>query len=454
MGVPWAPPPLDLGWTKVPPWISAGRWSIVVRDPLHLISWEPSQGSSPLTPLREALGLPVPRPMALDDLPFISGLVGALSYDLGYFLDRIRTPPPSRIAAQHTPPLMVGAYSSAALFDHVAGTWTVVATSWAPPGKRSRPPEMEISRWLDLLKAPPPSAEEPGEGQAEWIADLTRKEYLKKIEQVREHILAGDIYQANFTHRFVCAHPPPPWRVYEQLRRINPAPMSAYLNFPPVQVVSASPERLLSLTRGVLLSQPIKGTRRRGDDPSSDHSLALELSLAPKDHAELTMIVDLVRNDLGRVSRWGSVQPLTIGQVETFPTVFHRVASIQSTLRPGLDGLDAVAALFPGGSITGAPKLSAMEIINALEPVSRGIYTGSVGWFDIRGDLDLNITIRTLIFADGVASFHVGGGIVFDSDPEAEFEESLLKGRALARAVHLANTSSAEQPEPDPGDHR
>ncbi|MCH7553208.1 MAG: anthranilate synthase component I family protein, partial [Chloroflexi bacterium] len=237
------------------------------------------------------------------------------------------------------------------------------------------------------------------------------------------------------SQRFSAPAPGDPWLLYESLRRHNPAPFSAYLNMGAFAVLSSSPERFLRLRDGVIETSPIKGTRPRGVTEALDDGLALDLKNSVKDRAEHVMIVDLERNDLGRVAETGSVQVTEMMALRRFATVQHLVSTVQARLRPDTGVADLLRATFPGGSITGAPKIRAMEIIDELEPVRRGVYTGAIGYFSAHGGFDLNIAIRTMVVKDSVAHVHVGGGIVYDSDPEAEYQETLDKGRGMLAAL-------------------
>ena len=228
-----------------------------------------------------------------------------------------------------------------------------------------------------------------------------------------------------------------PYELFRQLRKANPAPFASYLNFDAVTIVSASPERFLRVQGDLVETRPVKGTRPRGRDPVEDESLAQELLHSIKDRAENIMIVDLERNDLGRVCRYGTVKVTELAILETFPTVFHLTSTIVGRLCQGKSNIDLLKATFPGGSITGAPKVRAMEIIDELEPTKRSVYTGSIGYLSFTGDLDINIVIRTLLIKEGKAYFQVGGGIVYDSDPEAEYAETLDKAKALIQALEV-----------------
>ncbi|MCK4262328.1 aminodeoxychorismate synthase component I, partial [bacterium] len=259
--------------------------------------------------------------------------------------------------------------------------------------------------------------------------------YLNAVRRAKDYIGKGDIYQVNLSQRFSADFSTPPYELYKRLRSINPAPFASFLNFDGVAIVGASPERFLRLRGGKVETRPMKGTRPRGKSLEEDSKLREELLQSEKDKAELVMIVDLERNDLGKVCEYGSVQVTESRTLEPYATVFQTTATIEGRLREGKDSVDLLKATFPGGSITGAPKVRAMEIIDELEPTKRGIYTGSIGYLSFSGALDLNIVIRTFILKDGRAYFQVGGGIVADSCPEAEYEETLDKAKALFLAV-------------------
>jgi para-aminobenzoate synthetase component 1 len=253
---------------------------------------------------------------------------------------------------------------------------------------------------------------------------------------VKEYIAAGDVYQVNLSQRFEMQTADEPFAIYERLRKLSPAPFGAYIEAGNFQILSSSPELLLRLDeRGHALTRPIKGTRPRGKTPAEDQRLAAELFASEKDHAELLMIVDLERNDLGRVCRYGSIEVKERHRIESHPTVHHLVATIVGRLRENADVFDCLRSMLPGGSITGAPKIRAMQLIDELEPCRRHVYTGSLGYLGFDGTCDLNIAIRTILCRAGRASYHVGGGIVADSDPEAEYQETLAKGRAMRAAL-------------------
>ncbi len=267
---------------------------------------------------------------------------------------------------------------------------------------------------------------------------FTPETYASAVDEIKARIAEGDVYQACMTQRMQTPLPAEatPWSLYRTLREINPAPFAAYLKLPEVAVVCSSPERFLKLDEnGVAESRPIKGTRPRGVSPEEDERLERELGESEKDRAENVMIVDLVRNDFGRVCRFGTVTTPDVLKIERYSTVFQLVSTVRGELREDCDAVDLIRACFPGGSMTGAPKIAAMELLDRLEPVQRGIYSGAIGYLDFDGPTDLNIVIRTIVVKDGACYFHVGGGVVSDSDPAQEYQESLDKAKALIAAI-------------------
>ena len=288
-----------------------------------------------------------------------------------------------------------------------------------------------------LVGHAPAPRRSPLDGAGAPPSNFEPADYKRVVQRVRDYIVAGDIYQVNLSQRFSLPLADAPFDAYLRLRANNPAPFAAFVGMPEASVLSASPERFLSfdpVTRRVQ-TRPIKRTRPRGRTAAEDEALAAELLASAKDRAENVMIVDLERNDLGRVAAIGSVRVTELAALETFPTVFHLTSTVEATLREDRDLVDLLLAAFPGGSITGAPKIRAMEIIDELEPAARGVYTGAIGYIGFDGSMDLNIAIRTIVVKGGVAYFQAGGGIVADSDPEAEYQETLHKAWALAGAV-------------------
>lgn len=365
-------------------------------------------------------------------LPFYGGAAGYFSYDLK---DQIERLPQKARKDIEIPDIHLGLYHWAIVVDHLEQRQWITVSEWVEE------PESLIRRIEDLVEARLPAVRErilaPRCSEPRITSNMTRDEYLESIRRVREYIRSGDIYQANFTQRFQCPMEGTAIDLFGKLRQVNPAPFSAYLDIGSFQVASASPERFIKVTGGEIETRPIKGTRPRGKTPEEDAANREELINSEKDRSELLMIVDLERNDLSRVAEPGTVKVTELFKLETYATVFHLVATVTARLRAGMTIVDCIRATFPGGSITGAPKIRAMEVIDELEPTARNLYTGSIGYIGFNGNSDLNIVIRTILCKEGSAWFQTGGGIVWDSEPELEFEECLHKARGQIRALSL-----------------
>jgi len=268
---------------------------------------------------------------------------------------------------------------------------------------------------------------------------MTHDQYLEKVRRILEYIAAGDVYQVNLTQRFTTPTAAPPLELYRRLRRTNPAAYAAWLGWGDGAILSSSPELFLDVRDGRVVTRPIKGTRPRIGDPVVDAAAQQELLHSEKDAAELTMIIDLLRNDLGRVCEFGSISVESASTLETHPTVYHLSSTIVGTLREGVSALDLLRAASPGGSVTGCPKIRAMQIINELEPSRRNVYCGSIGYLGLDGSMCMNIAIRTMILDRGMLHLHAGGAIVADSDPQSEYDETLAKARGMFRALGYEN---------------
>jgi para-aminobenzoate synthetase component 1 len=374
-------------------------------------------------------------------VPFTGGAVGYFSYDLCHFIEKL---PHKAIDDLNLPECYLGFYDVIATFDHLENKTYIVSTGFPEleETKRQRRAEARLNelRNMLLLSSLPHSVKESSPGKEITLkANFSHEGYLTAVARAREYICAGDIFQVNLSQRFEAELTLPPYELYKHLRQINPAPFAGYLNFAGVSIVGASPERFLKVRGDMIETRPIKGTRPRGKTPEEDQAWAADLLTSKKDRAENIMIVDLERNDLGRVCRYGSVKVTELAILEIYPTVFHLTSTVVGQLREKKNHIDLLKAAFPGGSITGAPKVRAMEIIDELEPTRRSVYTGSIGYLSFNGDVDLNIVIRTFIIKDGKAYFQVGGAIVYDSEPEAEYAETLDKGRALMMALGLGD---------------
>jgi para-aminobenzoate synthetase component 1 len=343
-------------------------------------------------------------------------------------------------------------------WDHAEGRAWLISTGMpdtSPAARRRRAAERAdaVRAWLrtpglePASKAQRSGGDDPAESHSTpvrgwWDARVSlrssfgRSDYLKAVERVREYIIAGDIFQANLSQRFEAPLAERPWSLYRRLRTSNPAPFAAFLDLPDGAILSASPERFLHVdAAGRVETRPIKGTRPRGVGPEHDAALGQALLESPKDRAENLMIVDLMRNDLSRVCAPGTVRVSELFALEQYATVHHLVSTVVGELAPGADALDLLRAAFPGGSITGAPKLRAMEIIAELERIQRGVYCGSIGYWSLTGELDTSIAIRTAVARGGRVYFSAGGGVVADSDAAEEYQETLDKARGLIDAL-------------------
>ena len=400
-------------------------------------------------------------------MPFSNGLVGFFGYDAGHFLERL----PEKAANDlHLPDLAFLAVDEVLALDHHTGRMTVTVTGrGADSDSAQADAKTRADQWPQRLAAhtenptrKPAVRNHPGQPADNHAGDpplpvrahFDREEYCAAVQKCRDHILAGDAFEICLTHRLETDQPGRARDLYQILREINPAPFASYLQFPDFQIVSASPERFLRLdSRRVAQSRPIKGTRPRGATPARDAELRRELSESAKDRAENLMIVDLVRSDLGKVAEIGTVEVPELLIIEEYATVFQMVSCVRAALRPDCDALDLVRACFPGGSMTGAPKIEAMKIIDSIEPVRRGVYSGAIGYLDRSGTMDLSIVIRTIVCKDGRCTFGVGGAVVADSDPAAEYEETLDKAQALIEALNILNarTSAEENTGPSGG---
>jgi len=379
-------------------------------------------------------------------VPFVGGAVGYLSYDLCHFIERL---PDTAIDDLNLPECYFGFYDLALAFDNLQGKAYIISTGFPElkEGKRIERAQKRLDEMKATLTKAPPSGIEtpPAPGSAEQVtlkSGFTHQEYVDAVEKCRQYIINGDIFEVNLSQRFEAELAITPYELYRRLRQINPAPFACYLGFDEVTVVSASPERFLRLHGDWVETRPIKGTRPRGKTPKEDEARAKELVSSPKDRAENIMIVDLERNDLGRVCRFGTVRVTELAILEVFPTVFHLTSTVEGRLREGKSNIDLLKATFPGGSITGAPKVRAMEIIDELEPTRRSVYTGNIGYLGFNGDLDLSIVIRTFLVKGKKAYFQAGGAVVYDSNPEAEYQETLDKARALIDALNTAATQA------------
>lgn len=419
-----------------------GRYDIFTAEPFsHLVTRgdeteiTDSQGrvvlslADPFTLVSEAMGSLVP---SLPDIPFSGGAIGYFSYDLGRRLESL---PVIALDTEDLPEMAVGIYDWAVIVDHQEKRCRLV---YQQPEKLE-----QYLAWLYGSSDAVPHYQFP-KIKSEVRPSISHSDYVSAVEKIQRYIVEGDCYQVNFAQRFVVDAEGDHWLAYKKLREINPAPHSAFLNLPFCQILSSSPERFLNVVDSVVETKPIKGTARRGKTTEEDALLSEGLMASSKDQAENLMIVDLMRNDLGKVCEHGSIQVPTLFGLESFATVHHLVSTVRGRLEQGQSALTLLRACFPGGSITGAPKIRAMEIIEELEPHRRGIYCGSIGYISADGGMDTSIAIRTMVHSEGTTRFWAGGGIVSDSDPEAEYQESLDKAAALLALVDYLSGLSTD----------
>lgn len=458
-----------------------GRYSFLGADPflifrskkycIQLISSQKCEtlSGNPLSKLKELLNIYRIEESDLQ-FPFCGGAAGFFSYDLGRILEKL---PSLADDDLNLPDICLGFYDLIIMADHFTQEIYIISTGFpeTDPDRAYKYAEKRLRDICNISTKYLPQVNECPEGRVKgdffgkrltWdtvfgayvpgntntdkmSCHFDKDSYCKNVRKAKEYIKKGDLYQVNLSQRFSLPLTMEPWKLYRRLRSINPSPMAAYLNFGNIRLISASPERFLKVANRHVETRPIKGTRPRGKDISTDQCLRNELWNSRKDRAELVMIVDLERNDLGRVCEIGSVQPQELFRLEEYATVFHLSSIITGKLPADKNVVDLLKAAFPGGSITGAPKIRAMEIIEELEPVRRGIYTGAIGYLSFNGNADLNIAIRTIIVKDGQAYFQAGGGIVADSDPLAEYQETLDKALALMVALGLDNKQDHER---------
>ncbi|MBI5695668.1 MAG: anthranilate synthase component I family protein [Nitrospirae bacterium] len=381
--------------------------------------------------------------------PFAGGCAGFFSYDFVHNFEKL-----SRQASDDLgiPEAYFVFVDAVAAFDHVDGKlWLIACPGASGRGLGYTLPEGDgwadaydraVDKLRDMEARLASAASQPikGPGAASGgikASPLIPKErYMEMVSRAKEYIAAGDIFQANLSQRLSAdVDGVDPWEIYKVLREVNPSPFASFMDFPDVKIVSSSPERLVRLADGVADTRPIAGTRPRGKDRPGDDAMRSELLLNEKERAEHIMLIDLERNDLGRVCDYGSVHVDELMVTEDYSHVIHIVSNVTGRLAPGRDAFDLIKATFPGGTITGVPKVRCMEIIDELEPVARGPYTGSAGYISHTGDMDLNIVIRTFVIKDGRAYVQAGAGIVADSDPEREYYETLHKAEALVRTL-------------------
>lgn len=371
------------------------------------------------------------------DLPFpLGGCFGYWGYDLKNFVEPKL--PRTAVNDLELPDCNVGFYDTVVVFDHrLAKTW-IVSTGLQSDGSRSEAQAKHgLDFWHNIISQTPKAAGTANDRATASVieSNISRTDFIAKVEKAQDYIRNGHIYQVNLSQRLAGDWPHSGWDLFHNLHEVSPAPFSAYFDCGHFQICSSSPELFLRLSGSSIQTRPIKGTRPRSSDSVRDAQLTYELQTSAKEMSELVMITDLLRNDLGKICEYGSVHVPELVRLERYPQVQHLVSTVEGRLRDDQTHFSSFASCFPGGSITGAPKIRAMEIIDELEPITRGAYTGAIGYLGFNRESQLSITIRTALCKNGKAYFHVGAGIVADSSPEAEYDETLAKAAGFRAAL-------------------
>jgi len=418
-----------------------GRWSFIGFRPRAVLRWSLADGGDPYALAAAHVARYDQAPMA-DAPPFTGGAVGYFGYDLVRAVEPLGDAPPDALGL---PDMALMLSDALVVFDHLKHTVTIVANA-----DLHAEPDLErayataastIAEVRRALAGPVPRGEPAAAGSRpmpDFQSNMSRERFEAIVQRIVEYIYAGDAFQVVPSQRWSARVPVQPFSIYRGLRAVNPSPYMYFLDFGDFQVAGASPEPLLTVTGRRVSTKPIAGTRPRGASPEEDRRIAAELLADEKERAEHVMLVDLGRNDLGRVCEYGSIAVDELMEIESYSHVMHIVSSVSGTLREGVGAMDALRAVLPAGTLSGAPKVRAMQIIDELEPVKRGGYGGAIGYLSYGGDLDTAIHIRTLVFKDGTAHVQAGGGTVADAKPDYEYEESVAKAHAALRAIALA----------------
>ncbi|MBS0210837.1 MAG: anthranilate synthase component I [Planctomycetes bacterium] len=382
--------------------------------------------------------------------PFCSGAVGYAGYDTVRYVEHLPHAPQDD---RHLPDLSFAFFDSMVVFDHVNKTITVVAMARLDEHREDlqsayREACAEVDRLVETLAHPGDDLKladisVAGAPRVNFESNFRREDFLGIVEKAKDYIRAGDIFQVVLSQRLKTKISAAPFEIYRTLRVVNPSPFMFYLRTPDATLVGSSPEIMVRVVAGHVTVRPLAGTRKRGATEEEDHRLAEELLADPKERAEHVMLVDLGRNDVGRVARYGSVQLTDVMTIERYSHVMHITSNVTGELSPGLDSFDALRACLPAGTVSGAPKVRAMQIIDELEPHRRGPYAGAVGYIDFNGNMDTCIALRTMVIQNGTAYVQAGAGIVADSDPESEYQETLNKARGMLKAIEVTEARVA-----------
>lgn len=414
-----------------------GRFSFLGINPFYILE---GKNQSPFNKLRDFLStyrLSIPKN---SPSPFLGGAVGFLSYDLGFLLEKkLKRKNKDDLGI---PDCFFGFYNTIIIYDNIKKILYIFTVGFPERSYNLQKSLCELnfkkihSLLVEIKSHKINNKNKINNTFSELKSNFNQQDYILAVRKAKQYIKNGDIYQVNLSQRFQTQTQLSSYQIYRHLRKLSPSYFSAYFDAGDFQILSSSPERFLKLKDNIVITHPMKGTRPRGKNKKEDKLLKEELLNSPKDKAELTMIVDLERNDLGRVCEYDSIKVKVLRQLEEYATVFQTTAVISGRLHKNKDRIDLLIACFPGGSITGCPKIRAMEIIEELEPNRRYIYTGSLGYLSFSGDMDFNILIRTILKKENKLYFGSGGGIVADSEPEEEFRETLVKAKAMIEAVN------------------
>jgi len=415
---------------------SLGRYSFLGIDPFYILK---TKNQNPFPRLREIIDR-YKISLSKSNLPFLGGAVGYLTYDLGLILERKLNCRPKQDLG--IPDCFFGFYNTLIIIDHLKQLLYIFSVGFPEKNYRLAKSlcEFNFKKIYGLLLKINSSRgrikkDKLQRTPQELKSNFSKNDYIAAIKKAKEYIKKGDIYQVNLSQQFTARSFLSAFQIYERLRKVSPSYFSSYIDGGGFQILSSSPERFLRLENNIVTTRPMKGTRPRSQDKIEDQKFKKDLLRSAKDKAELMMIVDLERNDLGRVCGYDSVRVTALRELEEYSTVFQTTATVCGRLHKDKDRVDLLRACFPGGSITGCPKIRAMEIIEELEPTRRSIYTGALGYLSFSGNLDFNILIRTILKKQDKLYFGVGGGIVTDSKPEDEYQETLVKARAMLEAI-------------------
>ncbi len=412
-----------------------GRWSFIGFEPRKVVRWSLADGGDPYALAAAEVSQHRQAPLA-DGPPFTGGAVGFFGYDCVRAVEPLGEPNPDVLGL---PDMALMLSDLLVAFDHLKHTVTILANAYVDePDSEARARE-RIAEVRERLAGPRPRpAPHPERPEPVFEPNMPREAFEAMVARIIEYVHAGDAFQVVPSQRWSAPSPVEAFSIYRGLRAVNPSPYMYYLDFEDFQIVGASPEPLVTVAGRRASTRPVAGTRPRGGDVAEDAAIAAELLADEKERAEHVMLVDLGRNDLGRVCRYGTVEVERFMAVETYSHVMHIVSDVTGVLRDDVSAADALRSILPAGTLSGAPKVRAMQIIDELETVKRGAYGGAVGWLSYAGDLDTCICIRTVVVKDGVAHVQAGGGTVADAKPDYEYEESRAKARGVVRAIELA----------------